>query len=273
MLRFYTSVLPCAWQYRWGCIKKLQIQWWTRWSSNTADVFGGVPTPWTGIWISLPAWQDLIVARILCVKSGNPISIHDGDIDARWPSPLEELDLNPVVPTILAHYTQLSRILGKIGQDIYRKQHKSGTTLLASVQSIMEDLDKWRQAIPQQLILEASSFQYNVARENISIFLHYYQCVIMTCRPLLYRICKKRLEELAAGTAPATWQRGLSPSVIHIINHSLTAARDATTAMDAASRQNLFGELFSSMCVSTDDIQQLTASWTESMLFRQPWCL
>lgn len=177
--------------------------------------------------------------RILCVKSGNPVSIHDDDIDVAWPSPLASLDLDPAQPQILAHYSLLSRILGRIGEDIYRKQHKSGTTLLASVQGVMKDLENWRRDMPPELILNFHSLERKISREAVSTFLHYYQCVNMAGRPLLFRVCQKRLESLASGTATENWQEGLSTNAVHIVSKSIAGAVQATLVMEAASKHNL----------------------------------
>ena len=184
-------------------------------------------------------WTTYSMDRILCVKSGNPISIHDEDIDAAWPTPLPSLDLDPAHATILSHYSKLSRILGKISEDVYRKRHKSGTTLLASVQSIMSDLETWLRAIPPELKLDFGSFQHDMSREAVSTFLHYYQCINMTGRPLLFRVCQRRLENLQAGTAATSWQDGLSSNVVHVVSNSIAAARTATAVMEAASKHNL----------------------------------
>jgi len=134
-------------------------------------------------------------------------------------------------------------VLGKIGEDIYRKRHKSGMTLLASVQSIMHDLEMWLKELPPELKLDFASFHHKISREAVSTFLHYYQCINMTGRPLLLRVCQKRLEALGAGRASATWQEGLSSNIVHIVSNSIAAARTATTVMEAAAKQNLLGEL------------------------------
>ena len=61
----------------------------------------------------------------------------------------------------------------------------------------------------------------------------------MTGRPLLFRVCQKRLEALAAGTATTTWQEGLSHNIVHVVSNSIAAARTATSVMEAASKHNL----------------------------------
>lgn len=137
----------------------------------------------------------------------------------------------------------------------------------------MEDLEKWLRAIPPELKLDFTSFHHRISREAVSTFLHYYQCVNMTGRPILYRVCKRRLEALAAGTAPTTWQEGLSSSVVHVVSNSIAAARAATTVMDAASKHNLLGM---SLCRLSRNVinkaQRPMDSWMASMPFRRHWC-
>lgn len=186
-------------------------------------------------------WSVYSMDRIISVKSGNPISIHDEDIDVAWPNPMPGVDSNLSPPRVLAHYTQLSRILGRIGGEIYRKKHKSGTNLLASVQSIMKDLANWLKDVPAELRIDFSDLDRPISREGVSTFLHYYQCINMTARPLLLYVCQGRLKAVANGTAPLNWREGLSPNVVTITENAVTAACASTMIMSAAAKQNLFG--------------------------------
>lgn len=86
-------------------------------------------------------WSTYSLERLLCVTSGHPISIHDQDVGVSLPEPADQNDIHRA--TILRAYTQLSRILGRIGEEIYRKRQKSGQNLSASVQSIMQSLAAW----------------------------------------------------------------------------------------------------------------------------------
>lgn len=69
--------------------------------------------------------------RMLSVKSGNPITIHDEDIGTAWPpvvrlsgdTTMSLADFEQEAPVdvpwpsvVLMHYTKLSRILGRIGE-------------------------------------------------------------------------------------------------------------------------------------------------------------
>jgi len=121
----------------------------------------------------------------------------------------------------------------------------------------MYDLEMWLKDLPPELKLDFTSFQHKISREAVSTFLHYYQCINMTGRPLLLRVCQKRLEDLAAGTASATWQEGLSSNIVHIVSNSIAAARAATTVMEAAARHNLLGKPFPPVFDSTNSLSNV----------------
>jgi hypothetical protein len=185
-------------------------------------------------------WSVYSMDRIISVKSGNPVSIHDEDIDVGFPSPFPGVDPDLSPPRVLAHYTQLSRILGRIGEGIYRK--KSGTNLLTSMQNILNELSNWLDDVPSELRIDFSALERPLSREGISTFMHYYQCINMTTRPLLLFVCQRRLAALATGTAPLDWREDLSPNVVTIIETTIRASRASTLIMNAAAKQNIWGE-------------------------------
>ncbi|GME22637.1 C6 transcription factor [Neofusicoccum parvum] len=182
-------------------------------------------------------WSVYSMDRILCAKSGNPITILDEDIGVLPPSRLPH---EPEVgsATVLLHYTELSRILGKIMKGIYRKSPKTGSSLVTSVYNIMTDLNNWRRDLPRALQFDASRLDRDISRESVSTFLHYYQCINMTARPLLFRVVQRRLANLAT-EKEKDWRSGLSTTTIAVIEACVAAARDSTTMMHAAAKQNL----------------------------------
>ena len=186
-------------------------------------------------------WSVYSMDRIISVKSGNPISIHDEDIDVAMPSPIPGVDPDISPPKVLAHYTQLSRILGRIGYEIYRKKLKSGSNLLASVQSIMNDLASWLKGVPAELRINFSALDRPISREAVSTFLHYYQCINMTARPLLLHVAQRRIRAISTGSASSDWREGLSPNVVSVIDSAVAAACASTLIMAAAAKQGLFG--------------------------------
>ncbi|KAL0256464.1 Transcriptional activator [Diplodia seriata] len=182
-------------------------------------------------------WSVYSMDRILCAKSGNPITILDEDIGVLPPSRLpHEPEIGSA--TVLFHYTELSRILGKIMKGIYRKSPKTGSSLVTSVYNIMTDLNNWRRDLPKLLQFDASRLDRDISRESVSTFLHYYQCINMTARPLLFRVVQRRLANLAA-EKEKDWRSGLSTTTIAVIEACVAAARDSTTMMHAAAKQNL----------------------------------
>jgi hypothetical protein len=193
-------------------------------------------------------WSIYSLDRILSVKSGNPITIQDEDIGVDLPSTLpSEPEYCPAV--VLRHYTQLSRILGEMQTLIYRKTNKdvpkSGKSLMASVQSIILALSKWNRALPDELRFDP--IKLSLSRESVSSLAHYYQCINMTVRPLLFHVVQKRLNSIRNGGGPEEkerdWKDGLSQTTVRVIDMCIGAAQDTVNMMAIASQRDLVGTL------------------------------
>jgi len=186
-------------------------------------------------------WSIYSLDRILSVKSGNPITIQDEDIGVNLPSRLPgETEYCPAV--VLRHYTELSRILGEVTKSIYRRSAKprSVRELMKSVQSINSDLSKWDRNLPGELRFDPDKL--HTTRESVSTFSHYYQCINMTARPLLFHVVRQRLQVIRADpeTKETTdWKDGLSPTTIHIIERCISAAEETIRMMAEARRRDL----------------------------------
>lgn len=129
----------------------------------------------------------------------------------------------------------------EIGTEIYRKKPLSGSNLLASVQSITNALSDWLRQAPTQLRLNFSNLDVHLSRECVSISLHFYSCVNMTARPLVFYVIQRRLEAGIPGSEIDDWKEGLSQNTVAVIDSCITAARATTLIMDAAAKQNLLG--------------------------------
>ncbi|KAJ0163538.1 Proline utilization trans-activator [Colletotrichum tanaceti] len=189
-------------------------------------------------------WSVYSLDRILSVKSGNPITIQEEDIGVAFPSRLpEEAEYCPAV--VLRHYTQLSRILGEIHNTIYRKTSKtapkSGKRLMASVQSIVLSLSKWNRELPDELRFDPA--RLSISRESVSTFAHYYQCINMTARPLLFHVVQKRLQRIRGSDDPGEkerdWKEGLSQTTVRVIDMCIGAAQDSINIMTVAAQRDL----------------------------------
>ncbi|KAI2795312.1 hypothetical protein POX_a01918 [Penicillium oxalicum] len=184
-------------------------------------------------------WSVYSLDRVLSVRSGNPITIQDDDIGISWPAALDGSICDPWPSVVLTYYTQVSRILGRIGEEIYRKKPRSGSNLVLSVQSIMSELTTWQESVPEPLRIDFNSSQPHANRETISINLHFYSCVNMTARPLVFYIIKRRLDTGIQRTAARDWKNDLAPNTIAVIESCVAAARATTTIMDAADKHGL----------------------------------
>ncbi|KAI8156262.1 Proline utilization trans-activator [Colletotrichum sp. SAR 10_70] len=189
-------------------------------------------------------WSVYSLDRILSVKSGNPITIQDEDIGVDLPSRLSrEAEYCPAV--VLRHYTELSRILGEIHNTIYRRTSKtapkSGQRLMASVQGIILGLSKWNQELPDDLRFDPA--RLSISRESVSTFAHYYQCINMTARPLLFHVVQKRLKRIRSSNDPGEkerdWKEGLSQTTVRVIDMCIGAAQDTINMMTVAAQRDL----------------------------------
>ncbi|KAH6605214.1 fungal specific transcription factor [Trichoderma cornu-damae] len=190
-------------------------------------------------------WSIYSLDRILCVKSGNPITIQDEDIGVDMPSPLPgDPEYCPAV--VLRHYTELSRILGQIHLAIYRRSNKSapksGKSLMASVQSIILSLSKWNRELPDELRFDPA--QLTFGRESVGAFAHYYQCINMTVRPLLFHVVQRRLQAIrrsadGAAEKESDWKEGLSQTTVRVIDMCIGAAQDVINMMAIVAQRDM----------------------------------
>lgn len=65
----------------------------------------------------------------------------------------------------------------------------------------------------------------------------------MTARPLLFHVVQKRLQNRLDPELESDWRKGLAPTTVAVIDACVAAARDSTTIMASAAKQNLVGML------------------------------
>jgi proline utilization trans-activator len=201
-------------------------------------------------------WSVYSLDRILSVKSGHPITIQDEDIVVALPSRLPH-EPHYCSAIVLRHYTQLSIILGRIGTTLYRKTPESGSDLMASVQDIMTSLSKWHREIPDELRFDT----VNVTRESVSTLVHYYQCINMTVRQLLFHVVQQRLKEYRHGTSEDDWKHGLDPSAVAVIKTCIFAAQDTISMMTIAAEKGLVGKCCRTPTMHNSLIEQMVATY------------
>lgn len=180
-------------------------------------------------------WSVYSLDRILCVKLGNPLTIQDEDIGVALPSRLPH-EQPYCAAIVLRHYTELSRILGQIMTSIYQKRPKQGSNLMAAVQDIMSALLIWRSNVPPELYFDPAKL--SVSRESVSTFLHYYQCINMTVRPLLFHVVQKRLEGTTADRVQ-DWKQSYSAATTKVVEACVEGARQTISMMTVAAQKNL----------------------------------
>jgi hypothetical protein len=126
-----------------------------------------------------------------------------------------------------------------------------------SVQSITNDLSSWLRQAPDGLGIDFTTLDTHVNRETVSINLHFYSCVNMTARPLVFYVIQRRLDAGILGTSGEDWKEGLAPNTVAVIDSCITAARATTLIMDAAAKHNLIGTLPRSFTSPLPPVQRL----------------
>ncbi|PHH65614.1 hypothetical protein CDD81_2049 [Ophiocordyceps australis] len=200
-------------------------------------------------------WSVYSLDRILCVKSGNPLTVRDEDVGVDMPAADDDDD-----DEVLRQYTQLSRILGQMHAAIYsHHRRQSGKSLVASVQAILQALARWHAQLPEGLRFERRRHhhhhhhhhqqqqqqqqqQQRLSRESVGTMAHYYQCINMTVRPLLFHVVKKRLEAVRARGAAERerdWREGLSATTVSVVDMCIGAAHDTIDMMTLAAQRDM----------------------------------
>lgn len=181
-------------------------------------------------------WSVYSMDRILTIKSGNPIMVQDEDIGVAMPSRLtHEAQYGPWI--VLRCYTELSKILTRIMHHVYRSTQKTGSNLMASVQNILASLSAWNRDLPSELRFNIDKLDFT--RESVSTFLHYYQCINMTVRPLLFLVVERRMKWSVEERAK-DWRYELSSPTISAIDTCISAAQDTIAMITISAQKNLF---------------------------------
>ncbi|QSS51219.1 C6 transcription factor [Histoplasma capsulatum var. duboisii H88] len=184
-------------------------------------------------------WSVYSLNRVVCVKSGNPLTIEDEDIGV---SLLSRLPDEPLLcpATVLLHYTQLSITLGKIMTNVYRTpRNATAHNLVSSVQSILSELAQWQSNLPQALQCDFTNLDAEISRQSVSIFLHYSQCINMTVRPLVFNVVRKCLQNNEKTGEWPDWKEGLQQTTVLAVETCIAAARNSAAVMAAAAKKNL----------------------------------
>ena len=177
--------------------------------------------------------------RILNCKSGIPLTISDKDVSVRAPSALPgDNDDDPTAADTLALYTHLSRILGRIAKRVYRRP-RARAALETAVVGVMGELAAWEKALSGRMRVDfARGVGPGLRREQVSVYLHYHQCVIMAVRPLMLGIVAERLRKGAEG---GNWKRGVDTGTVGVVEECMRAARNSVALLASAASRNLVG--------------------------------
>jgi proline utilization trans-activator len=174
-------------------------------------------------------WTVYIFDRSTCSKLGQPLTIHDSDINVEVPS-LDQQD--PKVEKVLRYpgpliaYISLAKITGYIIRDIYSPSAKaSGSKLIQNVRSILQKLRHWDTSLPARLRWVPETA---ILRPVASMQLHFNQCITLTTRPMLLYVFRLR-NPFAEHNGSEPVQ--ISDTTKSLANSCITAARTSNSIL------------------------------------------
>lgn len=184
-------------------------------------------------------WTVYVFDRSTCSKLGQPITIHDSDIDVEMPSSdMFTPDNNPHKlshPEHLIAYINLARITGLIMSDIYAPSARASSgRLMHNVRTILQKLRKWDVHIPVHLRWKPDG---GVPRPVASLQLHFNQCIILTTRPILLHVLKVKNPfpnhppAAAAAAAPSGTSAAISDTARSLADSCISAARTSNSIL------------------------------------------
>ncbi|XEV04608.1 hypothetical protein FSHL1_009895 [Fusarium sambucinum] len=141
-------------------------------------------------------WSVYVLDRLLSCKIGLPLLISDDDISVRPPSNSPDLtsedfgDHSHILAVV-----RLAKIAGNISRSLYVRTPRQGT-FLQRVASIREELDQWKEELPEQMKLEfnrsdeSSNQSSSISRLKVS----FNQLFIVASRPVLLFYFRRQVQ-------------------------------------------------------------------------------
>ena len=97
--------------------------------------------------------------------------------------------------------------------------------------------------MPDGLRFEPGRLSFS--RESVGALAHYYQCINMTVRPLLFHVIQKRLQAMGNGGCASEmeggWKEGLSQTTVRMVDICIGAAQDTVNMMAIAAQRDMVG--------------------------------
>ncbi|KAH6879538.1 fungal-specific transcription factor domain-containing protein [Thelonectria olida] len=178
-------------------------------------------------------WTVYVFERSTCSKLGQPLTIHDSDIDVAMPWPdTFTADNNPQKlgrPEHLTAHVNLARITGQIMSDLYSPSSKTNTgKFVHNVRAILQRLRKWDAHVPTNLRWQQEG---GVPRSVASLQLHYNHCIILTTRPVLLYVLKVRNPFSNSATGSTVQQVPISDTTRSLADSCISAARTSNSIL------------------------------------------
>ncbi|KAB8203806.1 fungal-specific transcription factor domain-containing protein [Aspergillus parasiticus] len=168
-------------------------------------------------------WTAYMFDRMWAAQLGHPVAIQDEEIEVDMPDSQIAGSLFDDDSDCEYHSAsiQLARLLTGVVQSIYSfRTQRQGKQLSSRVQQALQDLLAWVDQLPARLQVDHTSGAVNDLK-TVSLYLSFYQCVILATRPVLLHILRIQVTGSSSATSELpTSASALSEACIRCARHS-----------------------------------------------------
>ncbi|KIV86015.1 hypothetical protein PV11_01658 [Exophiala sideris] len=180
-------------------------------------------------------WTLYIIDRKLSINQGAPLSITDNDIDISLPGQ-EDLGFSN---TALLLHVKLAVLEGKVMSAAFGINSTLDRSFMAAVREVLDSMTKMAEDFTGDFELDINTGK--VSRVAATLQLMYYQCAIMTTRPIMFVLAKQRLAPALNGLPIV---KTLSEPVLALLKTCVGAATTVIKILSVLHERDLVEPFF-----------------------------
>ncbi|KAK5021771.1 hypothetical protein LTS07_010666 [Exophiala sideris] len=177
-------------------------------------------------------WTLYIIDRKLSINQGAPLSVTDNDIDISLPG---QKDLGFSNTALLLH-VKLAVLEGKVMSAAFGINSTLDRSFMAAVRDVRDSMTEMAEDFTGDFELDINTGK--ISRVAATLQLMYYQCAIMTIRPIMFVLAKQRLAPNLNGLPIV---KTLSEAVLALLKTCVGAATTVIKILSVLHERDLVG--------------------------------
>ncbi|EXJ81572.1 hypothetical protein A1O1_07636 [Capronia coronata CBS 617.96] len=180
-------------------------------------------------------WTLYIIDRKLSINMGAPLSITEKDFDISLPG---QEDLGFSNAALLLH-VKLADLEGKVMSAAFGINSRLDRSFMTTIREVFHSMTKIAEDFTGDFGLDLNAGR--VSRVAATLQIMYYQCTIMTTRPILFVLAKQRLAPILNGLPIV---KTLSEAVLALLKTCVGAATTAIKILSVLHERDLIEPFF-----------------------------